>query len=165
MSIFRPEEKIPRFTFFNPKQYKDRGFKAVFIDIDNTITLPNVGDLTLEAKMFLDDIKSVGLIPVIFSNNHYFRVKKFVDNYDVKWTFWALKPLPFAYWIQCIRLGVKPSQAIVIGDQLLTDILGANLSGCYGIYSKRLSVNDIPTTARNRKIENFIWRNILHEEV
>lgn len=165
MSLFRPKEKILRFNYFVPKQYKDRGFKAVFLDIDNTITLPDVGDFNIEAKMFVDDIKSCGMIPVIFSNNNKNRVKEFVDDYDVKWTYHSYKPLPFGFWLECMKLKVKPSEVIVIGDQLLTDVLGANLSGCYGIYSKPLSKTDIPVTARNRKIERFIWRHILHEEV
>ena len=53
----------------------------------------------------------------------------------------------------------------MLGDQLLTDILGANLSGCYGIYTKQLYEKDTPTTARNRRIENLIWRYLLHEKV
>ena len=62
-------------------------------------------------------------------------------------------------------INCKPSEIIVLGDQLMTDILGANLSGCYGIYCKQLQEKDTFLTSINRKMENFVWRHILHEEV
>lgn len=165
MSLFKPKEKISRFTQFDPLKYRSRGFKAVLIDVDNTITLPDIGFLTREAKAFIDEVKKAGLIPIIFSNNNKERVKSFVSDYQVKWCYYACKPLPFAFWIQCLKLHIKPKEVIVLGDQLLTDILGANLSGCYGIYSKQLSNEDTAITAKNRKIEKYIWSHILHEEV
>ena len=165
MSIFKPKEKLKRFTEFDASKYKDAGFKAIFLDIDNTITLPNVGELTDEAKNFIDKLYENDFKVIIFSNNTIKRVKSFVGDYNVKWFAYSLKPLPFAYWVNCIRIGVRPSKTIVLGDQLLTDILGANLSGCYGIYTKQLQAKDTTLTARNRKIEKLIWRYILHEEV
>ena len=165
MSLFKPKDIINRFNYFDAKKYRGRGFKAVFIDIDNTIAVPDTGKLSLEAKMFLDDIKKERMIPVIFSNNNKKRVSSFISGYNIHWTFWSLKPLPFMYWYMCMKLSLKPSEVIVIGDQLLTDILGANLSGCYGIYCKQLTSIDVPVTARNRRIERLIWRYILHEKV
>ncbi|MBQ1382827.1 MAG: HAD hydrolase-like protein, partial [Solobacterium sp.] len=67
--------------------------------------------------------------------------------------------------ITCKRMGTKPERTIVLGDQLITDILGANLSGCYGIYCKQLQEKDSKMTAFNRRIEKFIWRKVLHEEM
>ncbi|MBO7676477.1 MAG: hypothetical protein J6S49_03075 [Erysipelotrichaceae bacterium] len=62
-------------------------------------------------------------------------------------------------------MNTTPKKTIVLGDQLVTDILGANLSGCYGIYCKQLQEKDSTITKFNRMIEKFIWRHILHEEV
>ena len=165
MSLFRPKEKLNRFTDLDINSLKDRGFKAVFIDVDNTITAPNVGKLTDEAKKFIDDVKNAGIIPIIFSNNTKNRVKSFIGDYNVDWYYLALKPFPFAIWHVCRKFKLKPRECVVLGDQLLTDILGANLSGCYGIYSKQLQEKDTPITKINRRFEKFIWRHILHEEM
>ena len=156
MALFRPKEKLKRFTDFEAEKYRERGFKAVFLDIDNTITLPDVGNLTKEAEQFIDNLKRNDFEVVILSNNTARRVKDFVGNYDVKWTALSFKPVPLMYWFNCMRIGVRPSKTIVLGDQLLTDILGANLSGCYGIYTKQLQEKDTAFTARNRKIEKLI---------
>ena len=165
MSLFRPKEIIDRFTKLNIPSLKERGFKAVFIDIDNTITVPNTGLLTDEAKKFCEDIKNAGLEPIIFSNNTKKRVEKFVGDYNIEWHYLAMKPLPFAFLKACKKKGYKPSECVAIGDQLVTDILAANLSGCYGVYSKQLQAKDTPLTKINRVFERFIWRHILHEKV
>ena len=76
-----------------------------------------------------------------------------------------MKPLPFSYKKICRKIKADPSRVAVMGDQLLTDILGANLSGCYGIYCRQLQEKDSFTTSINRNFERFIWRHILHEEM
>ena len=165
MTLFRPKEILNTYTDLNIKDLKDRGFKAVLLDIDNTIAVPNTGKCDDKAKQFISDLQNNGFEVVIFSNNNEERVRHFLDDLDVKYVYYALKPLPFSYIKTCKKLNIKPSETIVLGDQLMTDILGANLSGCYGIYTKRLQEKDSFLTSINRKMENFIWRHILHEEV
>jgi 4-nitrophenyl phosphatase len=41
------------------------------------------------------------------------------------------KPEPTMYWIALERLNIIPDQALVIGDRLETDIVGAQLIGCH----------------------------------
>lgn len=164
MALFRPKEKINRFDELDIEAYKEK-YKLILLDIDNTIAIPDTGDCPKEASDFIKKLKDNGFKVVILSNNHKKRVKYFIGDQDIDYIYWALKPLPFSYLLACLKNKVKPSETIVLGDQLLTDILGANLSGCYGIYTKRFVEKDSKTTARNRKIENFIWRHILHEEV
>ena len=160
MSLFKPKQILNRFNELDIKQLKDRGFKTVFIDIDNTITYPGSGDFNDEAKKFVEDIKKEGLLPVIFSNNTKQRVESFVNGYDVEWHYLVMKPLPFAFIKYAKKYNCNTSECVVIGDQLMTDILGANLSGCYGVYSKQLFEKDTPLTKINRFFERIIWRII-----
>lgn len=164
MAIFRPAERIDIFTDLNIDSLKDR-FEMILLDIDNTITIPDTGVCDDRARKFIYDLKDKGFRVVIFSNNTEERVKRFIGDLDVEYYHMALKPLPFSYWLVCRKYHVKPSRTIVLGDQLLTDILGANLSGCYGIYTRQLIEKDTRLTARNRKIEKMIWRYILHEDM
>ncbi len=164
MAIFRPKDRIDIFTDLDVESYRN-DFEMILLDIDNTITEPNTGMCDKRAADFIRKLKDNGFIVVIFSNNFRKRVEDFVGDLDVDFQHLACKPLPFAYWLVCLRHHVKPSRTIVLGDQLITDILGANLSGCYGVYTKQLVEKDSRTTARNRKIEKLIWRYLLHEEV
>ena len=165
MAIFRPKEKLQIFTDLDMDHYRDLGFELVLLDIDNTIAIPDTGGCDERAAAFIRKLKEKGFKPVIFSNNTEKRVRMFIGDQDVDFWHFALKPLPFSYLGVCMKYGVLPSKTIVMGDQLLTDILGANLSGCYGIYCKQLQEKDTPMTSRNRIIEKLIWRYLLHEEV
>ncbi|MBR4471210.1 MAG: YqeG family HAD IIIA-type phosphatase [Erysipelotrichaceae bacterium] len=165
MAIFRPKDKLQIFTDLDMDHYRDLGFELVLLDIDNTIAIPDTGGCDERAAAFIHKLKEKGFHPVIFSNNTEKRVRMFIGDLDVDFWHMAMKPLPFSYLGVCLKYGVLPSKTIVMGDQLLTDILGANLSGCYGIYCKQLQEKDTRMTARNRKIEKLIWRYLLHEEV
>ena len=164
MAIFRPKQIINRYDELDIESLKDN-FKLILLDIDNTIAIPNSGTCDQKAKNFINKLIDAGFKVVIFSNNTKKRVKHFIGDLNIDYIYLALKPLPFSYLFACLRNHVNPRQTIVLGDQLITDILGANLSCCYGIYTKRLVEKDSKTTARNRKIEKLIWRYILHEEV
>ena len=54
---------------------------------------------------------------------------------------------------------------ISLGDQMLTDLIGANLAGLYTVYTKQLVEKDSITTKINRKIERWIFKHVLHEEM
>ncbi len=165
MSLFRPKEKLDIFTDLDMSHYREKGFDTVLLDIDNTIAVPNTGGCDERARQFIEELKGHGFQVVIFSNNNEQRVRMFIGDMDVDYCFFALKPLPFSYLYTCRKMGTSPSRTLVLGDQLITDILGANLSGCYGIYCRQLQQKDSKMTAFNRRIEKFIWRNILHEEM
>ena len=165
MSIFRPKEKLNIFTDLDIPAYREKGFDTVLLDVDNTIAVPNTGSCDDRARKFIEDLKAAGFKVVIFSNNNEKRVKMFLGDMDTDCWHLALKPLPFSYWAVCKKMNTTPSKTIVMGDQLITDILGANLSGCHGIYCRQLQEKDSKMTAFNRRIEKFIWRNVLHEEM
>lgn len=164
MAIFKPADKIDIFTDLDIESYKGK-YKMILLDIDNTIAIPDTGTCDTRARDFIKKLQYNGFIVVIFSNNTKERVKKFIGDLDVEYQHMTFKPLPFSFWKVCKKYHVKPSETIVLGDQLLTDILGANLSGCRGVYTKQLIEKDSKVTARNRKIEKLIWRYILHENV
>jgi HAD superfamily phosphatase (TIGR01668 family) len=165
MSLFRPKEVLNIFTDLDMPFYREKGFDTILLDVDNTIAVPNTGGCDERAARFISDLKDNGFKVVIFSNNNKERVKMFIGDIDVDYWYLALKPLPFSYLAVCRKMGSKPSKTLVLGDQLITDILGANLSGCYGIYCKQLQEKDSKMTAFNRRFEKLIWRYLLHEEV
>ena len=165
MSLFRPKQILNIFTDFDIPCYRKQGFDTVLLDVDNTIAIPNTGSCDERARKFIRDLKDAGFRVVIFSNNNKKRVQMFLGDMDTDFWYLALKPLPFSYRAVCRKFNTTPEKTLVLGDQLLTDILGANLSGCYGIYCKQLQKKDSKMTAFNRRIERFIWRNVLHEEM
>jgi len=165
MSLFKPKVILNRFSQLNLNELNKIGIKIILIDIDNTICYPGSGRIDLEALNFIDKIKEHNILPIIFSNNNKKRVVEFVGDLHIEWHYYSMKPLPFSFWNIMRKYKCTGKQIAVIGDQLITDILGANLSGCYGIYTKQLYETDTPITKFNRIFERFIWKRVLHEKV
>ena len=63
------------------------------------------------------------------------------------------------------KYNIKPSEMISFGDQMLTDLVGANFCGIYTIYCKQLIEKDSITTKINRMIERWIFKHVLHQEM
>ena len=61
--------------------------------------------------------------------------------------------------------GVKPSEIAAVGDQLLTDIFGANRLGITSILVNPISTSDFKVTRGNRFIENMIIKHFAKKGV
>jgi len=166
MRIFRPCQIIQTFDALDIYNLKQLGLKNILIDVDNTIALPDV-ELTASdrAKKFIKDLKDNGFNVLIYSNSTFKRVKPMANSLDCKFECWCFKPLPFRYWMTLIKHNFKIKETCTLGDQLLTDCLGANLIGLYSIYTKQLTQKDIRQTIINRYFERLIFKYILHEKV
>ena len=103
----------------------EKGFHGIILDIDNTL-VPHNAPINERAKGFIENLKSMGYRLMILSNNHEPRVKPFADAAGVPFLCDAGKPGAGKY-IEAARLmGLNSSEILCIGDQLLTDIWGAN---------------------------------------
>jgi HAD superfamily phosphatase (TIGR01668 family) len=68
------------------------------------------------------------------------------------------KPLPFAFWRALRLLGAQKKEAVVIGDQLVTDVLGGKFAGLYTILVEPLSPREARRTKFNRFLERLFGR-------
>lgn len=164
-SIFKPKEILESYKAFDIKKYRDKGFDTILLDVDNTITPYFVKIPDEEGKTFVKNLKEAGFNVFVFSNNTDARVKEVAKALNTDYYCWAFKPLPFKFLKVIKERKLNKQKIICMGDQLLTDVLGANLVGIYSIYVKPISKKDSFTTSINRKIERFIFKHILHEEV
>ncbi len=108
--------------------------KGLLLDLDNTLT---THDNPRPADGVIDWIKRIlnsGVKMVIVSNNHPPRVKPFADKLGLEFICEGKKPLWSGFNRAQKLMGVPFSQLAVVGDQIFTDILGANLKRIRGIY-------------------------------
>ena len=117
-------------------KYYNKGYRLLIFDIDNTLVIHDQ-EVTDESKKLIDTLKNIGFKLGILSNNDKNRVEKFaidigIDNYIYN----ADKPNKNNY-LKLVDMNVcSINQALYIGDQLLTDIYGANLAGIDSILVK-----------------------------
>ncbi len=107
--------------------------QVVVLDVDNTLTTHNNPMPDEKAMAWLEEMKNHGFRLVILSNNRGERVRLFAQCLGLEYTANAMKPLPKGFGETARRMQVVPEEMVVVGDQIFTDILGANLFGCRSI--------------------------------
>lgn len=143
----------------NYENLKNAGIKIVLFDLDNTITPISGTEPSKKIKDLFEEIKKIGLKPIIMSNSGMKRVEPFKDGLFVDAACSSLKPLKRKYKKILNIYNVKPSEVAAVGDQLLTDVLGANRMGITSILVNQIGTSDFKCTKLNRIIENAIIKH------
>ena len=77
----------------------------------------------------------------------------------------AMKPLPPAFFAGMGKLGATRRDTVVIGDQLVTDVLGAHAAGLPAYMLQPLVEQDLPHTLLLRNLERAILGDRVPEPV
>ncbi len=135
----------------------DMGFKAVIFDIDNTL-VHHGDDSTPEIDRLFGQIHATGLKTLLLTDNTEDRTLSFMKNIDSLYICNANKPDPSCYKKALKMLGVKRNEAVVVGDQIFKDIVGANLSGIPSILVKFIRLENETYFGKRRTVEAFILK-------
>lgn len=155
IKMFFPYEYVDSVFVIDYEKLYNKGFKAVIFDIDNTL-VHHGEDSTPEVDELFRHIHNVGLKTFLLSNNDEKRIKKFIENIDTKFISDAGKPNPENYIKALEILGVKKEEAVFIGDQVFTDIRGANRSNIPNILVKFMRYDTETKIGKKRTVEKFI---------
>lgn len=160
MSVFYPKLYIDGFGDLDIPALKTRGIDGIVLDIDNTLVPYHVPSPTPEVIAFVAKLKENGISAVIASNNEGERVERFARELGVFAIYKAAKPLPGGL-LRCAKtMGVHRKHTAVIGDQIFTDVLGANLCGMYSILVKPLPSAENTFFKVKRYFERIILRRM-----
>ena len=153
--IFYPYEYVESVFSIDYKKLIKLGYKGLIFDIDNTL-VHHGEDSTREVDELFKEIQNMGLKTVILSNNSEKRVKKFLENIDSLYIFDAQKPKKINYLKSIDMLKLNKNEVVVIGDQIFTDIFGANRSGISSILVEYLRKSENEKIGKKRRVEKFI---------
>lgn len=104
------------------------GYRGVIFDIDNTL-VPHGAPADARAVALFSGLRECGYSCMLISNNREPRVKQFADQVGAAYIYKAGKPKPDHYLRAMVQMGTTTENTIFVGDQIFTDILGANLAG------------------------------------
>lgn len=158
---FKPTWMINSVYSIAPQQLKQQGIRAVFTDLDNTLIAWNNPDGTPELKQWMQSLEEANIPLIVISNNNYERVKRAVAPLALPFISRALKPLGFGIKRATRKLGLQPHEVVMVGDQLLTDMVAANQAGVYSILVKPLIKTDAWNTRINRFFERYVMKQLL----
>jgi hypothetical protein len=137
------------------------GVSGIICDLDNTLVGARVPSATPELVEWLERVRSLGFRVIIVSNNRRTRVSRFAEPHGIPYICSARKPVRASFRKALALLGLSPEQVVVIGDQLLTDVLGARRTGLRVILVKPIAPADESVFTRfNRLIERAAHRRL-----
>ncbi|WNQ13406.1 YqeG family HAD IIIA-type phosphatase [Paenibacillus aurantius] len=138
-----------------PELWKN-GVKGIITDLDNTLVGAKVPLATPELIEWLKHVQQLGFKVVIVSNNRHARVSKFADPLGIPFIFSAKKPSNAAFRRALTMMNLPAEAVAVIGDQMLTDVLGGNRMGLHTILVQPISLLDEGFfTKVNRRLEKI----------
>lgn len=151
----------PKAYFENVKQItidflNKNNIKALILDVDNTI-LDFDKKIPEGIKEWCEDLKKQEIKFCILSNsNQKEKVQMVAKILDIPYFYFGTKPLKRGFK-KTIKLFKENSENIAaVGDQIFTDILGANRCKIFSILVKPLGEKDILMTKIKRPLENYI---------
>ena len=126
---FMPDRCFDDIYMITPEFLLAEGIRAVLLDIDNTLVTYDDPEPTEPVIKWLNSLAENGISTAFISNNHRERVERFNSRlgYFASWD--SKKPSGKNYIAAMKHLGTDRSNTAVIGDQIFTDVLGANRSG------------------------------------
>lgn len=119
-------------------EYYKNGYRAIIFDIDNTL-VPHGAPADRKSIQLCERLKKMGFKICFLSNNNKKRVEPFAKTMDAGYRCNAGKPFKKGYLEMAENLQVEREKILFIGDQLFTDILGANRVGYYSILVGRVN--------------------------
>jgi len=144
-----PKWKADSITLLTPQLLEAKGIKLLMLDFDNTIVPYTTNDTTEKMAAWLREMAASSIKICVVSNSKRDRVKIFCGQYGIDCITHAKKP--FSKGIrECLdKYGLPAHQCALAGDQIYTDVLGANCAGVQSILVKAINNHNFWLKARH----------------
>ncbi len=138
---FYPRDYFESTYDINFSAYYNMGYRAVIFDVDNTL-VEHDAPCDLRAERLIKKLLAMGFEVCFLSNNDEERVKSFNENLGAKYIYKAGKPFAKGY-IQAMNImGTDKKNTMFVGDQIFTDIWGANNAGIRSVLVKPIAKHE-----------------------
>ncbi len=139
----------------NYEKLYEEGYRGILFDIDNTLVEHGAGASERAIKLF-DRLKKIGFQVCLISNNKKERVMTFNRDIGVNYIYNARKPSTRNYIAATKIMGTKIENTVFIGDQLFTDVYGANRIGMMTYLVKPIHPKEEIQIVFKRKLERIV---------
>jgi len=155
-----PTSSAPSVADIAIEHLLERGVRGAILDLDNTLVGYRASGANEATIAWLARAREAGLQLLILTNNRTQWAAQIARSLDLPYITDARKPAPGAFRRALQRIDVAPADAIVIGDQFFTDVLGARLAGLNVILVAPLAAADPWNTRWLRILERWILRGL-----
>lgn len=156
------------FRKFYPKNYAEstydinyrnlyqKGYRGIIFDIDNTL-VEHGADANIKAIDLFKELKDIGFKACLISNNNEERVSRFNIDIKMPYIYNGKKPSSRNYIKAMEMMETNIDNTVFIGDQLFTDIYGANRIGMMNYAVKPISPKEEIQIVIKRKLEKLVY--------
>lgn len=140
---------------------EENKIKGIILDVDNTLIdyYKKMPEGVLE---WCQELQKAGIRFCIASNsNKKEKVSMVAKALEVPFIYFAKKPLKLGLRRAQKILDLPPEQIAVVGDQIFTDVLGANRCKMFSILVDPIKEKDLLITIIKRPIENRIKKHYI----
>ena len=142
-------------------QLKEEGIKGIIFDIDNTLVPYDEIEPNEQIITFFEMLVSKGFKITLVSNNTEDRVIKFNEKLRVFALHESRKPLTRNFLKALTLMNCQRHEAIIVGDQIFTDVYGGNKAGIRTILVEPVSDKDEWKTKVKRGLEKKVIKSYL----
>ena len=130
--------------------------KALILDVDNTLIDFNK-KMLYGVEEWCKNLKKQGIKLFIVSNsNKKTKVEMVAKKLELPYIHFATKPFKRGFKKAAKMLQEKNENIAVVGDQIFTDVIGANRCKMFSILVEPIEKKDLLVTKIKRPLENYI---------
>ena len=164
MPYFRPDKFVHHITNIDVKRdMLDLGLSHALIDVDNTIFTRDTQEVPDSVRQWIVNAKQLGVSICLLSNNFHDSVLEVAKDLGLPIVSHAVKPLFPAFLVALNKIGAKRKNTVMIGDQVITDVLGAHGLGIKAYMVLPLVKKDLTHTLILRHLEKVMLRGMKPE--
>ena len=157
--IFYPTEYYDSTYSIDFKEYYKSGYRGVIFDIDNTL-VEHDAPADFRASVLIKKLMAMGYKVCFLSNNDEQRVADFNKEFGATYIYKAGKPLAKGYIKAMKKMGTDKDNTLFVGDQLFTDICGANRSRIRSVLVAPMAPEkDTLGVSLKRPLEKIVFRS------
>ncbi len=160
LKILYPDLYVDSLMDIPLQELKSSGKKAFILDLDNTVTEWNSNEIRAEVAQWFAQVKEQDFKACIISNNGAKRVEKVAHSLGIPFISRAGKPRRGSFRKAVSLMETTPEAAVVIGDQIFTDIMGGNRAGLFTILVVPIASREFLGTKISRALEYFVLKHI-----
>ena len=129
----------------------------ILLDVDHTIVKWKQEEFSPEVLAWISKAKEMGFQLCILSNTrHPERLARLAAVLDIETFRGKFKPSTHMYQMALEKYNKRPEDAVMIGDQIMTDVLGANRAGIDAIWVQKMEGPEFAGTKFNRVVERLV---------
>ena len=156
-----PKKYLKNVTEITLEFLKENNIKGLILDIDNTL-INFDKEILSGAKEWCEKNKENKIKMCILSNtNKVEKVEKVAKQLDLQYIYFAKKPFKSGFMRAKELLDLPEENIGVVGDQIFTDVIGANRCKMFAILTKPIDKRDILPTRIKRPLENLVIKRYL----